>query len=211
MLRTTLFLVLLAGLVLAAVGCSDNDTPLAPTGVAEVDKDAVVALDTQIDPMAGGNRGGFRHAPTLYLDGEAYYMDGAPDGPDGATDIPGHYWVLSGTNKVQGKHFNTGPAGVPNWWASGTEDGALLYKVNGIIDTWSEEKAMAYAEEGYVHYHEMVRVSDGALHPELVVWLKHIAVRHFNLDGGPHPELAHNVSPGVDYEFIPNGMTPYTP
>ena len=57
----------------------------------------------------------------------------------------------------------------------------------------------------------MVRVSDGDLHPELVVWLKHIAVRHFNLDGGPHPELAHNVSPGIDYEFIPNGMMPYAP
>ena len=197
--------------MLAVAGCSDSDTPLAPTGVAGVDKAAVVAFDTQIDPMAGGNRDGFRHAPTLYLDGEAYYMAGAPDGPDGATDIPGHYWVLSGTNRVQGKHFNTGPGGAAKWWASGTEDGALLYMVNGIIDTWSKEKAMTYAEQGYLHYHEMVRVADGAFHPDLVVWLKHTAVRHFNLDGGPHPELAHEVSPGIDYDFIPNGMMPYMP
>jgi selenium-binding protein 1 len=134
-----------------------------------------------------------------------------PDGPDGATDIPGHEWIQAGPNKVVGKHYNTGPFGAPQWWSSDTPDGALLYKVKGIIDTWSPDKAADYASRGYVHYHELVRVSDGAEHPTKVVWLKHIAVSHFNLDGGPHPEYYHSVTPGVDYEFIPLGFEPYPP
>ena len=28
---------------------------------------------------------------------------------------------------------------------------------------------------------------------------------------GPAPALAHEVTPGVDYEFIPNVMNPYSP
>lgn len=36
---------------------------------------------------------GFVHAPVIMVDGEEYYMAGAPDGPGGATDIPGHEWV----------------------------------------------------------------------------------------------------------------------
>ena len=29
--------------------------------------------------------------------------------------------------------------------------------------------------------------------------------------GGPHPELTHEVTPGVDTDFIPNGMMRYNP
>jgi selenium-binding protein 1 len=151
------------------------------------------------------------HAPIIDVDGVDYYMAGVPDGPNGATDIPGHEWVQAGPNQVVGKHYNTGPFGAPQWWSSDAPDGAFLYKVKGIIDTWSPEKAADYASRGFVHYHELVRVSDGAEHPTKVVWLKHIAVSHFNLDGGPHPELGHYVTPGIDYEFIPNGFMPYTP
>lgn len=154
---------------------------------------------------------GFTHAPILIIDGEEYYMAGAPDGPGGATDIPGHFWVQAGKNRVVGKHYNTGPFGASQWWTSDAPDSAFLFEVNGIIDTWSVEKAAAYAARGYVHYHEMLRVSDGAEHPSKVVWLKHTAVSSFNFDGGPHPELAHNVTPGVDFDFIPNGFKPYSP
>ena len=31
----------------------------------------------------------------------------------------------------------------------------------------------------------------------------------FTLDGGPHPEFLHYATPGVDYDFTPNGMMPY--
>ena len=133
--------------------------------------------------------------------------------PDGATDIPGHYWVQAGPDKVVGKHFNTGPFGAPKWWSSDADDGAFLYKVKGIIDTWSPEKAAYYASRGYVHYHELLKVSDdgspGAQHPDKVVWLKHIAVSSFTLDRGPHSEFYHSVTPGVDYDFIPLGSDPY--
>ncbi|HET6495245.1 MAG TPA: hypothetical protein VFH61_07785 [Thermoleophilia bacterium] len=154
---------------------------------------------------------GFTHSPVITVDGSDYYLDGAPDGDGGAYDIPGHYWVLAGKKQLVGKHYNTGPFGASQWWSSDAPDGAYLYKVHGIIDTWSIEKAAAYAARGYVHYHELRAVADGTLHPSKVVWLKHTVRTSFTLDGGPHPELSHAVIPGVDREFIPNGMVPYTP
>ena len=157
---------------------------------------------------------GFVHGIVINVDGEDYYLLGPPDGPDGARDIPGHYWVMAGPKQLVGKHHNTGPFGVPQWWSSDAPDGELLYIVHARIDTWSEEKAERYASRGYVHYHELVEVGwdgigDPPLHPTKVVWLKHTARTFFTLDGGPHPELEHYVTPGVDYEFIPNLDTPY--
>ena len=154
---------------------------------------------------------GFTHAPIVDVDGEDYYLAGAPDGPGGATDIPGHYWVQAGPNKLVGKHYNTGPYGLPQWWSSDASDGELLYIVQAKIDTWSPEKAVMYASKGYVHYHELVSVAGGTLHPTKILWLKHIARTSFTLDRGPHPELSHNVTPGVDNIFIPNGAEPYIP
>jgi selenium-binding protein 1 len=164
-----------------------------------------------IVPVFAKNMGGFRHGIVITVDGTDYYLAGAPDGPSGAFDIPGHYWVLAGKNQLVGKHYNTGPFGAPSWWSSNAPDGELLYIVHAIIDTWSEEKAEKYASRGYIHYHELQTVSDETLHPTKVVWLKHIARTTFNLNGGPHPELDHLVTPGIDLEFIPNGMTEYNP
>jgi selenium-binding protein 1 len=152
---------------------------------------------------------GFTHAPVINVDGEYYYMAGAPDGPDDATDIPGHEWVQAGPNQVVGKHFNTGPFDASQWWSSDAPDGAFLYTVHGIIDTWSIEQADFYAARGYVHYHELVKVDGGAKHLTKVVWLKHTARTSFTLNRGPHPEFYHEVTPGVDYEFIPLGSDPY--
>ncbi len=154
---------------------------------------------------------GFVHGIVITVENEDYYLAGAPDGPGGATDIPGHYWVMAGPSQLVGKHYNIGPFGAAQWWSSDAPDGELLYIVHAIIDTWSEEKAESYARLGYVHYHELIRVSDDSLHPYKVVWLKHTARTSFFFDGGPHPELAHYVTPGVDYNFIPNGMMPYNP
>ena len=63
----------------------------------------------------------------------------------------------------------------------------------------------------YVHYHELVSVDDGELHPNKVVWLKHTARTSFTFDGGPHADdmEPHEVTPGIDYEFLPNYMMPY--
>ncbi len=157
---------------------------------------------------------GFTHGPIIDVDGVEYYMAGPPvvkEEPDGPTDIPGHYWVQAGPNQVVGKHYNTGKFGMPQGWSSDAPDGELLYIVHGIIDTWSPEKAASYAARGYVHYHELVRVSDKKEHPSKVVWLKHTARTSFNFDRGPHPELGHEVTPGVDYDFIPLGWMTYPP
>lgn len=151
----------------------------------------------------------FVHGVVIDVDGEEYYMAGAPDGPDGATDIPGHYWNMAGPRQLVAKHYNTGPFGAHQWWSSDAPDGELLYVVHAVIDTWSEEKAQAYAARGYIHYHELISVEDGTPHPSKVAWLKHMARSAFTLDGGPHPEFSHEVTPGVDFEFIPNGMNPY--
>lgn len=188
-------------LIGAFLGCSKQaETPLSPT----------IAPNSDVAEAAGHARS-YQHGIIVNVDGEDYYLAGAPDGPNGATDIPGHYWIQVRDNALNGKHYNTGPFGKPQWWSSDAPDGALLYKVRAILDEWTMEKAKAYASKGFLHYHEMVRVSDGALHPSKVLWLRHIAVRHFTLDGGPHPELAHEVNPGIDWQFIPNGMMPYNP
>ncbi len=157
---------------------------------------------------------GFTHGIVINVDGEDYFMAGAPDGPDGATDVPGHYWVQAGPDQVVGKHYNTGPFGASQWWSSDAPDGELLYIVHGIIDAWTPDKAEQYAARGYVHYHELVSVADGSLHPDKVVWLKHTARTRFTLDGGPgapNPPYEHAVTPGVDYNFPNNYFVPYDP
>ncbi len=156
----------------------------------------------------------FVHGIALDIMGETWYFAG-PGSVMGAIDVPGHTWVqdTEDPDQVVGRHYNVGPwmapPGTP-WWATGEPYGVLLFKVDGIIAPWSLEIAEGMAARGYVHYHELV---DGAgnLHPDVVVWLRHTAVRSFYFDGGPHPELAHDVTPGVDYEFIPNWMMPYSP
>ncbi|NIO68872.1 MAG: hypothetical protein GTN71_07495 [Anaerolineae bacterium] len=155
---------------------------------------------------------GFVHGIVINVDGEDYYLAGAPDGPGGAIDVPGHYWVQAGPKQLVGKHYNTGPFEASQWWSSDAPDGELLFIVHGIIDTWSMEKAERYASRGYVHYHELITVSDGGTpHPTKVVWLKHTARTSFDFDGGPLPDLAHYVTPGVDYDFMPNYAEPYAP
>jgi selenium-binding protein 1 len=165
-------------------------------------------------PVFAGRNQGFVHGIVIAVDGTDYYLAGAPDGEGGAFDIPGHYWVLAGKNQLVGKHYNTGPFGASQWWSSDAPDGELLYMVHAIIDTWTLEKAEKYANRGYVHYHELITVSDGTLHPDKVVWLKHVARTSFILDGGPgapDPPYEHEVTPGVDYLFPVNGLTPYDP
>ncbi len=157
---------------------------------------------------------GFVHGIIVSVDGEDYYFAGAPDGPGGAFDIPGHTWVQTGPDMLVGKHYNTGPFGASNWWSSDAPDGEFLYEVHAVIDTWSPEKAEMYAEKGYVHYHEFIRVEDGTFHPTKVCWLKHIARTSFTLDGGPgapNPPYEHYVTPGVDNLFPINGTMPYNP
>ncbi len=56
---------------------------------------------------------GFIHGIVITVDGEDYYLAGAPDGEGGAVDIPGHYWFQTGPNQLVGKHYNTGPFGSP--------------------------------------------------------------------------------------------------
>jgi selenium-binding protein 1 len=155
---------------------------------------------------------GFVHGIVIEVDGEDYYLDGPDDGPNGEKDVPGHYWVQAGPDKVVGKHYNTGPSGASQWWSSDAPDGELLYIVKGIIDTWSVEKKDQYAARGYVHYHELVTVANGTPHPDKVLWLKHTARTSFTLDGGPdapNPPYEHEVTPGVDYEFPNNYFIPY--
>ncbi len=154
---------------------------------------------------------GFERGVVVPVDGVDYWLAGAPDGPGGATDVPGHSWVVAGPRQLVGKHVNTGPFGAPQWWSSDAPDGELLYVVHGVIDTWSPDKAARYASKGYVHYHELVSVADGTLHPTKVVWLRHHARTSFTLDGGPAPQFAHEVTPGIDYDFINNWPVPYLP
>ena len=153
----------------------------------------------------------FVHGIAFEVDGEQYNFGGPADAENGAQDVPGHSWVQRGEKKFLGKHFNTGPFGAEAWWSSDASDGALLYLVEGKIDRWSELNAAKYYAKGYTHYHHLVNVSTNMVHPDKVVWLKHVAVGDFTLDKGPHPELGHPVVPGVDFRFVPNWKMPYMP
>jgi selenium-binding protein 1 len=171
---------------------------------------AATVLSLSLVPaVAAAN--GFVQGNVINVDGSDYYLAGPPDGTN---DVPGHYWVRAGKNKLVGKHYNTGPFGLPQWWSSDAPDGELLYIVDGIIDTWTEEKGEQYASRGYVHYHELVTVADGTPHPTKVIWLKHTARTSFTLDGGPgapNPPYEHEVTPGVDHAFPNNYFVPYAP
>lgn len=172
---------------------------------------AVVAVTALIALPVSAKNAGFVHGIVVNVDGEDYYLAGPDDEPDVAPDVPGHYWVQAGPNRLVGKHYNTGPSGASNWWSSDAPDGELLFIVDAIIDTWTEEKAERCAARGYVHYHELVSVEDGSLHPDKVVWLKHTARTSFTLDGGPMDHMDPvDVTPGIEYEFMPNWMMPYS-
>ncbi len=180
------------------------------------------------------NPKGFLHGIVIDLgDGEDWYFKGGfppwvdpwPNSPGigsevNAIDVPGHTWVQT-AYRVEGRHYNTGPynpsmeMAVPKFWTSDADNGVLLFVVDGIIAPWTLEISEKMASLGYVHYHELVRYDAiGGLwveHPTYVVWLKHTAIRSFDFNGGPRPDLGHLVTPGVDYEFMPNWMNPYIP
>jgi len=164
-------------------------------------------------PTWDKNPEGFVHGLALDVDGETWYFAG-PGSVMEATDVPGHTWVQTGPYKVKGRHYNVGPwmapPGTP-WWATEEPYGVLLFMVDAIVDEWSLELGEKMAAKGYVHYHELVNAI-GDHHPTLVVWLKHTAVRSFYFNGGPMAPMSnHYVSPGVDYNFMPNWNAPYSP
>ena len=97
-----------------------------------------------------GPRFNFVHGIVIPVDGEDYYLAGAPDGPNGEIDVPGHYWVNLGNGKLLVKHFNTGPFGAEKWWSSDAEDGVLLFDVEDVIDTWTDVKAIYYISRGFM-------------------------------------------------------------
>jgi len=147
----------------------------------------------------------------LSIGGEEYYIEGNCFN-DTDQDIPGHTWRVTDSNKLEGRHYNTGDDNAAQWWASYQPDHVLIYQVKAIIDEWSPRLARYYASLGYTHYERLEKVSDGSFHPYKVVWLQHKAVRNFFLDGGPNPELyAHHVSRGIDYGYMPNWFIPYKP
>ena len=160
---------------------------------------ALIAL-VAVPVSASVNRG-FSQGLVVNIDGDDYLWEPVPFAA-GDHDIVGHYWVQAGPRKLVAKHYNTG-----NAWSDDAPDGELLYIAQVIIDEWTPENAAKYASRGYVHYHEFERVSDGAHHPTKVGWFKHIARTSFTLKRGP----VHWVTPGVDYDFIPNWSVPYVP
>ncbi|TET64951.1 hypothetical protein E3J49_02905 [Candidatus Bathyarchaeota archaeon] len=161
-------------------------------------------------PTWNKNPKAFIHGIALDINGETWYFAG-PGSIEGATDVPGHTWVSAGSKRVKGRHYNVGPwmapAGTP-WWASEEPYGVLLFMVDGILevppDELTEEKEQWLKEVGYVHFHELVDMM-GNENEDIVVYLKHTAVRAFYFDGGlMAPGSNHDVSPGIDYNFMPN-------
>ncbi len=178
---------------------------------------------------------GFTHRMEIFIDNKTWYFAGTELELNFAQrgqpqDVPGHCWSpardLGSAKHFIGKHHNTGPLvkGGPGarFWSSDAEDHQQLYWVDVLISTWTPKTAQARMLQGYVHYHELVQKDDGCLHPELVVWMRHSALRSFTFDGGPpqtRPDgrpfrprnVGHEVLPGVDTNFPPNYDKPYLP
>ncbi|MEO1576008.1 MAG: hypothetical protein AAFU65_13765 [Pseudomonadota bacterium] len=178
---------------------------------------------------------GFTHRMEVFLDNTTWYFAGPELELNFAQrgqpqDVPGHCWSpardIGRTKHFIGKHFNTGPLvkGGPalRFWSSDADDHAQLYWVDVLISEWTPKLAQMRMLQGYVHYHELVRKDDGCLHPNLVVWMRHSAVRAFTFDRGPPQQrpdgrpfrprnVGHQVLPGVDTNFPPNYDIPYLP
>ena len=146
---------------------------------------------------------GFVQGIAIDVDGEDYYLAEVLV----ENDVIGHYWVQAGPKQLVGKHYNDYYNSEP-FWSDDAPENELLYVVHGIIDTWTREKAELYASRGYVHYHELAAVSDGTPHPNKVVWLKHTARTRFTFTA---MGMERNITPGIDWEFMPNWQMPYTP
>jgi len=151
----------------------------------------------------------FEHGDLVMIDGQGYYYKGMsiPDPYEPyKQDVPGHYWLQTGPRRVIGLHYNTG-MGMP-FWAMYDPYGILLYKVDGIIDVppeqLSPERETWLKDHGYVHIHEFVSADTGEELEDFVVYLKHTAVTSFYFTPPMAPWNAHDVNPGIDYEFIPN-------
>lgn len=188
---------LLAAILLVAAA-SGNGASGPDNGLAN---ETLEAADTMTDIYETiGVPEGFVRGIVISLEEGDYYFDGPADGPDGSKDIPGHYWLEESPGVFLGLHYNVGPFGASSWWATNETNGELLYIVQGIMGTCEDRPT----DPGYTHFHELVDVTDGSIHPTKVVWLKHVAVKSFNLDGGPMPQFSHEVSPGIDLEFMPN-------
>ncbi|MEN8138159.1 MAG: hypothetical protein ABFR62_06980 [Bacteroidota bacterium] len=194
-LKKLMLLALVSGLF---IGCEKND-------IVETSNSG---QDLTLKKSATNDNGqGFIHGIKIKIDGYDYYFAGPKDGPNGESDVPGHYWRQAGPNKVNGKHYNSGPLGSEwKFWASEEELGEYLYTVKGIIDIWTPELAEEYAKKGFVHRHEFVPVMEGTPPTNKVIWLKHIAVKSFNFDGPNAPNSMHEhlVTPGVDWDFPNN-------
>jgi hypothetical protein len=170
----------------------------------------VAASTVTAAPHWDKNPKAFEHGLAVEIEGNEYYFKG-PGSVMGVIDVPGHTWVQSGPTHVEGKHYNVGPWFAPAnapWWATGEPYGVLLYQVKGIIDVPPEDltdkEEQWYKKHGYVHVHEFVD-GNGIELEDYVVYLKHTAVQEFYFNGGPMAPLSnHQVSPGIDYNFIPN-------
>ncbi len=195
-----------------AVGCAESPSaPLPALGEDEV----FAAIPDEYSDLSWVQRFArhtssyFARGLVFHLDGEDYFLKGPLE--DGARDLPGHDWYQLPGGWFIGRQFNTGPFGLPKWWSSDADDGQLLFYVIAKIDTWSERKAARYRARGFSHYHKFVTVADRTPHPTKVAWFKHFAVDSFTFDGGPRPWLAHEVTPGLDRDFMPNTHFAYPP
>lgn len=167
----------------------------------------MVVISMIVHAHGEGEESAFMDSIVIVIDGEDYAPEDMIEGTQG---LPGHEWLQISDTEYFALHHNIGPNEAESWWASEADNDELLYVANIVIDTWTAEKAEAYAERGYVYYHPLVHIEDGTYHPEVVAWFQHIAIESFHLDGGPKPLLGHEVTPGIDMLFLPNWSTPYT-
>ena len=141
--------------------------------------------------------GGFDRGPVVLVEGGVNYYLAPQPVPGGGYDIPGHYWVIAGKNKLVGHHYNTN-----EFWSPDAGEGTFLYVVDARIDLIdTPAKEAWYKSRGFVHKHHLVDGSGSPYTGDKSIVLKHTARTSFTFQHGGNPR---SVTPGIDWGFMPN-------
>lgn len=146
---------------------------------------------------------GFFNRLLNYVYGQIYYLAPAPDGPDCVTDIDGQYWIPAGEYPTVENQYKTAIHQAQTWRSYKEDEGEILLMVLEITEEYGKDGPDACAPEGCVHDHDIDLVPEGTMHPTIVLSLNPIERTGFIVEGGLYRKFEHEVTPGVDYRFIP--------
>jgi hypothetical protein len=152
---------------------------------------------------------GFVNRILVYVYGQDYYPASVPARPDGAENIYGNYWILTGEYQPVTYQCEAAIFQPPTWSSYREDQGELSFIVVEITEKFGKDGPGTFAPEGYVDDHDIVMVPEGAMYPAIVLWLRPIECTGFIVDGGLYCQFEHEVTQGVDHDLTPKLFMTY--